>query len=97
MAAKLYQERGCILSTTKDVENGLLNCEINISYLQEKFILRDVPSLEETVRCDDCAFENSKILPVLHPNPIPIHGYGLAGLQSAVNETLHSRSTSTCF
>ena len=97
MAPKLYQERGCILSTTKDVESGLLNCEINISYLQEKFILRDVPSLEKTIRCDECAFENSKIIPVLHLNPIPIYRYGLAGLQSAVNETLHSRSTSTCF
>lgn len=96
VSAKLYNERGRFLSTTKEIKDGILDCMINISYLQEKFILRDVPSLEKTVRCTDCLFEKLMIMPVLHLNPVSIYKRGLAGLQEAVNEACKPRSTSTC-
>lgn len=93
--ANLYKKRGCILSTTKEIKDGILDYTINISYLQEKFI-RDVPSLEKTIRCADCLFENSKIMPVLHLNPDFIYKHGMAGLQEAVNNAYKPSNTSTC-
>lgn len=97
VTAKLYKERGCILSTTKEIKDGILDCTINISYLQEKFILRDVPSLSKVLRCTDCLFENSKIILVLHLNPVSIYRHGMAGLQEAVNETYKPKSSSNKF
>lgn len=76
--AELYKERERILSTTKVIKDGLLDCTINISYLQEKFILRDVPSLQKIIRCADCVFENLQTLPVLHLNPFSIYGINMA-------------------
>lgn len=93
---KLYKERGYILSTTEEIKDGILHCTINISYLQEKFILRDMPYLEKTIRCADCLFENSKIMPVLHLNPVFIYKHGMTGLQEAVNQTYKLSNTSTC-
>lgn len=97
VTAELYKERGHILNNTKALKDGILDCMINISYLQEKFILRDVPSLEQTIRCADCLFENTQTLPVLYINPISIYKYGMEGLQEAVNETSKINSTNICF
>lgn len=69
VSAKLYQDRGCILTVTNKISAGVLDCKLNLSYLQEKFILRDVRSLEKTIQCADCLFKNSKIMPVLHLDP----------------------------
>lgn len=96
-SAALYAERGSILSATKPIIDGILDCEICISYLQEKYILQDMPSLAKTVNCGDCLFEVVKTLPVLHVDPFPLHQRGMKGLQEAVDKTFSSRSTSTCF
>lgn len=97
VTAALYSERGQILSTTKKTENGELDCTINVSYLQEKYILRDVPSLVRTVRCADCQFEVAKTLPVLHVDAVSLHQRGMAGLQEALEKTYTCRRTTTCF
>lgn len=51
---KNYQERASILSTAYKIENGIIDATINISYLQDNFILKDVPSLVKEVQCADC-------------------------------------------
>lgn len=61
VTAALYTDRGFILSTTKQIKDGALDYRINIFYLQEKFILRDVPSVVKTIRCADCLYEGQKL------------------------------------
>lgn len=90
VTTNLYKERGCILSATKHIIDGVLDCSINISYLLEKFILRDIRSLEKTIRCSDCL---SKIIPVLHLDPVPFYKIGMPGLYEAVDNACKTRST----
>jgi len=50
-------------------------------------LMHNVPSLEFTHQCEDCALQKKKhIIPVLNVNTIPFYKVGMKGLQEVIDQ-----------